>query len=277
MNAALFTVGACLNGKKNDFLLGPLFVPCQGGHRGPLKAIRFCLNREPGANVLPYEEVIGSDLSPILPTLVPPNVKFPVDEIKSDWADERDHYDFIHARFLAVSIRDFGKIINGIVKPSGWVEFQDWDNYPISEDGSINSTGIKRYYDELYSAFEKAGYETRPGPKLEQWFKDTDFVNIHVERRKLALGSRSRRKRVALRAPLAALTRYKQWTQEEVLFLTSQARVDGRKRDVHPMFNFYVVYGQRLENWQWEIWDEQPDYSTRRETPVPEEMSYMPR
>lgn len=135
---------------------------------------------------------------------VPPNVKFPVDEIKSDSADERDHYDFIHARFLAVSIRDFGKIINGIgmssepfssfffldpsnkrkrsVKPSGWVEFQDWDNYPISEDGSINSTGIKRYYDELYSAFEKAGYETRPGPKLEQWFKDTDFVNIHVER-----------------------------------------------------------------------------------------------
>jgi len=57
MNAALFTVGACLNGKKNDFLLGPLFVPCQGGHRGPLKVIRFCLNREPGANVLPYEEV----------------------------------------------------------------------------------------------------------------------------------------------------------------------------------------------------------------------------
>lgn len=36
---------------------------------------------------------------------------------------------------------------------------------------------------------------------------------------------------------LAALTRFKQWTKEEVLVLASKARADGRKRDIHMIFN----------------------------------------
>ena len=32
---------------------------------------------------------------------------------------------------------------------------------------------------------------------------------------------------------LAALTRYKDWTKEEVLVLASKARADGRKRSIH--------------------------------------------
>ena len=71
---------------------------------------------------------------------------------------------------------------NRSVKPGGWVEFQDWDPYPISEDGSVEGTGFKQFYDEVYSTYEEIGYEVRPGPKLEQWFKDAGFVNIHVEK-----------------------------------------------------------------------------------------------
>ena len=77
---------------------------------------------------------------------------------------------------------------NRSVKPGGWVEFQDWDGYPTSEDGSHNGTAIKRYYDEVYGAFEKAGYEVRPGPKLEQWFKDAGFVNISVKKLAIPYG-----------------------------------------------------------------------------------------
>lgn len=32
------------------------------------------------------------------------------------------------------------------------------------------------------AAYEKAGYETRPGPKLEQWLREVDFENIHVQK-----------------------------------------------------------------------------------------------
>ena len=68
------------------------------------------------------------------------------------------------------------------VKPGGWVEFQDWDGYPYSEDGSYDGTGLQKYYNEVYGAFGKAGYEVRPGPKLEGWFKDAGFVNIQVKK-----------------------------------------------------------------------------------------------
>ncbi|KAL1995918.1 hypothetical protein VTN49DRAFT_784 [Thermomyces lanuginosus] len=197
------------------------------------------------ADLHPQAEVIGCDLSPTQPTLVPPNVKFLVDDIESEWAYEKNPFDFIHARNLVCSIRDFGRLIKQCyrsVKPGGWVEFQDWDGYPYSEDGSLNGTGLQKYYDEVYGAFEKAGYEVRPGPKLEEWFKDAGFVNIQKE-----IGTWMQ---VVVEAgfeagALAALTRYKEWTREEVIALASRARADGRNRGVHTIGDLYVVYGQR--------------------------------
>ncbi|KAL1994832.1 hypothetical protein VTN49DRAFT_1019 [Thermomyces lanuginosus] len=213
----------------------------------------------------PQAEVIGCDLSPIQPTLVPPNVKFLVDDIESEWAYERNSFDFIHARSLAISIRDFGKLIKQCyrsTKPGGWVEFQDWNGYPYSEDGSLDGTALQRYFDNVYGAFEEAGYDARPGVKLEEWFKEAGFVNIHAEKfvipcgvwpkdphfKKLGVWAQAGVEAGLEGGALAALTRFKNWTKEEVLLLASEARADGRKRDIHSMFNFYVVYGQRPEN-----------------------------
>ncbi|KAL1977291.1 hypothetical protein VTN31DRAFT_150 [Thermomyces dupontii] len=217
------------------------------------------------ADVHPEAEVIGCDLSPTQPTLVPPNVKFLVDDIESEWAYENNPFDFIHARNLLCSIRDFGKLIKQCyrsVKPGGWVELQDWDGYPYSEDGSLSGTGLQQYYDNVYGAFEQAGYEVRPGVKLEQWFKDAGFVNIHVEKfvaphgiwpkdphlKKVGTWMQAQAEAGYEGLALAALTRYKQWTKEEVMLLASQARTDGRNRNIHAMYDFYVVYGQRPED-----------------------------
>ncbi|KAL1991059.1 hypothetical protein VTN49DRAFT_5563 [Thermomyces lanuginosus] len=217
------------------------------------------------ADLHPEAEVIGCDLSPIQPSQVPPNVRFLVDDIESDWADEMNQFDFIHARNLLVSIRDFGKLIRQCyqaVRPGGWVEFQDWDGPPYSEDGSLSGTGLEQYYNEMYSAFQKAGHEVRPGPKLEQWFNDAGFVNIHVEKfvvphgvwpkdphlKKLGAWFQAQAEAGYEGAALAALTRYKQWSKEEVFLLASQARADGRNRKIHAMYYFYVVYGQRPQH-----------------------------
>ena len=42
---------------------------------------------------------------------VPPNVKFVVDDIEAEWTYEKNPFDFIHARNLVVSVRDFGRLI----------------------------------------------------------------------------------------------------------------------------------------------------------------------
>ncbi|KAL1997304.1 hypothetical protein VTN49DRAFT_5939 [Thermomyces lanuginosus] len=214
----------------------------------------------------PQAEVIGCDLSPTQPTVIPPNLKFLVDDIESEWAYESDPFDFIHARNLTVSIKDFGKLLKQCyqsVKPGGLVEFQDWDGYPLSPDGSLDGTGLQQYYDVVYGAFEEAGYEVRPGVKLEQWFKEAGFVNIHVEKFVIPYGIWPKDPHLKTVGAwnkaqaeangyegfaLAALTRHKKWTKEEVIVLASKARADGQNRDIHAMFDFYVVYGQRPEN-----------------------------
>jgi hypothetical protein len=47
-----------------------------------------------------------------------------------------------------------------------------------SKDRTLEGTRIEKYYDALLLAFEKAEYNLRPGPLLEQWFKDAGFINI---------------------------------------------------------------------------------------------------
>ncbi|KAL1974704.1 hypothetical protein VTN31DRAFT_4908 [Thermomyces dupontii] len=214
----------------------------------------------------PQSEVIGCDLSPIQPTLVPPNVKFLVDDIESEWTYGNDPFDFIHARFLAASIKDFKKLLERCyrsVKPGGWVEFQDWNSHPYSNDGSTEGTWLKQYQELVIDAFEKAGYEANPGPKLEEWFRDAGFKNIRVKKFVVPYGTWPKDRhfkdigawnRMQAEAKgfegtaMAVLTRYEDWKPEEVRVLCSQAREDGKKRDIHMLFDFYVVYGQRPVN-----------------------------
>ncbi|KAL1975775.1 hypothetical protein VTN31DRAFT_4167 [Thermomyces dupontii] len=218
------------------------------------------------ADLHPQAEVIGCDLSPTQPALVPPNLKFVVDDIESDWAYKDNPFDYIHARFLALSIRNYEELIKQCyrsVKPGGWVEFQDWDPNPFSDDDSLKGTCLEKYYREVYGAFEMAGYEVCPGPKLEEWFKRAGFVDIQVKKflvpygvwpkeryfKRIGAWNQAQAEASGFEAvALAALTRYKNWTKEEVTILASQARSDGRNHRVHMMFSFYVVYGRRPEN-----------------------------
>ncbi|KAL1972112.1 hypothetical protein VTN31DRAFT_7331 [Thermomyces dupontii] len=184
------------------------------------------------------------------PDLVRPNVKFLVDGIESERAYEDNPFVLIHARNpLCLTKRE---------QPS-WVECQDNDGYPYSEVGNLDGTALQKYYyDEAYSAFEEADYEIRPGPKLEQWFKDASFVNIH---KNLGAWNQPQAEVAGFEGfTLAALARHKQWTKEEVISLASQVRADGRKRTISPDGRLLLIYSQRPENSQSEIRDGQSMY-----------------
>jgi hypothetical protein len=51
-------------------------------------------------DMYPSAEVIGTDLSPIQPAWVPPNVHFQIDDCLLDWTWPQDHFDFVHIRML---------------------------------------------------------------------------------------------------------------------------------------------------------------------------------
>ncbi|KKA25952.1 UMTA methyltransferase family protein [Rasamsonia emersonii CBS 393.64] len=192
-------------------------------------------------------QVIGCDLSPTQPNMVPPNVKFLVDDIEADWEYGNNPFDFIHARYLSVSIKNFPRLVRQCyryAKPGGWVEFQDWDSRITSEDNSTKGTSIKRYYNEVLGAFERNGYETSPGPHLEQWFRDAGFVDVQ---KKVGTWCMLQAEQGFEAGGLAVLTRFENWSKEDVVDLAKKAVADAHNRNIHPLFNFYVVYGRKPE------------------------------
>ncbi|KAL1962435.1 hypothetical protein VTN77DRAFT_9706 [Rasamsonia byssochlamydoides] len=216
------------------------------------------------ADQFPSAEVIGSDLSPTQPSFVPPNVRFLVDDIEAEWTYSEGLFDFIHARYLANSIKDFKKLLKQCfkhTKPGGWVEFQDYDLLPYSEDGTTKDTGVERYFTAIVNAFDRAGYPARPGPYLEQWFREAGFVDIHTKKYQVPMGAWPKDqyyKKVGTwnllqaeqgfqGAAMAVLTRFESWSVDEVTVLASDAKRDVRNRKIHTIFDFYVVYGRKPE------------------------------
>lgn len=62
------------------------------------------------ADAHPEALVTGVDLSPIQPSLSPPNTKWEIDDVEDDWTWPPDHFDLIYSQFmLSGSIADFKK------------------------------------------------------------------------------------------------------------------------------------------------------------------------
>lgn len=62
------------------------------------------------ADEYPDTTVLGTDLSPIQPDLVPPNCRFEIDDARDEWTYPNDYFDFIHIRSLFGSIDNWGKL-----------------------------------------------------------------------------------------------------------------------------------------------------------------------
>lgn len=139
---------------------------------------------------------------------------------------------------------------------------QDWDAVVYSEDGSTKGTSIEKFYATVIPAFGRAGTIPSPGPQLEKWFREAGFEDIHVKKFRVPIGTWPKDKRLKhlgtwnlLQAEtgfeavaMAALTRYEQWLPEEVSILVAKTRSDAKNRDIHAMFDFYVVYGRKPES-----------------------------
>ena len=59
----------------------------------------------------PEASVLGVDLTPIMPDLMPPNCMFEVDDIEKRWEREHGSFDLIHARGLSGCFKDLRTVI----------------------------------------------------------------------------------------------------------------------------------------------------------------------
>jgi len=215
----------------------------------------------------PSAEILGVDLSPIQPRLVPPNVKFEVDDAESPWTYSTP-FDFIHSRYMVAAIEDWPGLIKRAfqhTKPGGWVEFQDLDINMYSDDDSFtDDLDLKKWNRLLIDGYRKLAREPCPGPMLEGWLKDAGFENVTHKKYKMPAGPWPKDKHYKEIGAynlfqllegfeafsLAPFTRKLGWTVPEVQVLLTGVKKDVQNPRVHSMFDLHVAYGRKPEQSQ---------------------------
>lgn len=142
------------------------------------------------ADDFPSAVVIGTDLSPIQPSWVPPNCKFYVDDAEADW-DFEQKFDYIHARALCGGIADWPKFFREAfqnLEPGGWLEMQEHECWAKSDDGTgkdaIWTAEWNEQQDRAGIAF---GKRWNVAEEYAGWIRDAGFEDVKEIIRKVCL------------------------------------------------------------------------------------------
>lgn len=198
----------------------------------------------------PSAEIIGTDLSPIQPSWVPPNVRFEIDDATLEWTFQKDQFDFIHARTLAGAIQDWPALLRQCFehcKPGGRVEIAEGRANFFCDDGSLTEeTATHRWLTEFRRLSTPLGFDI--APKLPDLLSQAGFEDTELTQKVVPLGTWPKDKELkeigrwfrvqflemALEAyTLALFTRAGNWLNEEVQVLLAQVRKELKSNRIH--------------------------------------------
>ncbi|KAL8687512.1 MAG: hypothetical protein Q9218_006338 [Villophora microphyllina] len=134
------------------------------------------------AEMFPDAQVVGTDLSPIQPTWVPPNCIFEVDDVTMEWTFRKDSFDFIHSREMFGSIADWDEYFRQCylhLKPGGWVEALERGVKPVSDDDSVGPDHFwTTWGDTVLSVGEMWGKGFNAWEILKEKMEAAGFVDV---------------------------------------------------------------------------------------------------
>lgn len=102
----------------------------------------------------PGISVIGTDLSPVQPGWVPPNLRFEIDDCTKEWTWGPNHFDFVHMRYLFGGVKDWGFVFKEALrtlKPGAYLESVESDPLMYSDDGTLDGTVLGGKFCELFT------------------------------------------------------------------------------------------------------------------------------
>jgi SAM-dependent methyltransferase len=145
------------------------------------------------ADEFPSATVIGTDLSPIQPDLVPPNLKFYVDDVESEWLyNPNEAFDFIHGRGMGGSISNWDQLYRQAyehLKPGGWIEMQEYEAWISSEDDpTLSNCPYTSQWQQLCDeASIKFGKRLNVATEQKQHIIDSGFIDVQDDVYKVRL------------------------------------------------------------------------------------------
>ncbi|KAK0725557.1 S-adenosyl-L-methionine-dependent methyltransferase [Lasiosphaeris hirsuta] len=217
------------------------------------------------ADEFPDCEVIGTDISPIQPSWVPPNVRFEIEDATKTWTYPDNSFDYVHMRYLFGSIADWDELYREayrVCKPGGWIESFDTSAKFGSDDDSIPEGSPM---DQWYKVFKEGG------KKFSRTFMVTEedlqrkgieaagFINQEVWDYKIPVNGWSENpkdKELGMYAQLAVeqdiegyiLYMWSQvmgWSAKEIQVFVAHFRSQLRDRSCHAYFSVRCVHAQK--------------------------------
>jgi hypothetical protein len=210
----------------------------------------------------PEAEVVGVDLSPIQPDFVPVNLSFFIDDLEDSWTFDKK-FDFIYARMLTGSLRDWPKFIQQSfdnLESGGWLEVADILLEFTTDDNTIpEDSPAKKWGDLMLEAADKFGAPLDSCKRYKQQLEEAGFVDI-VEQvyrwpsyvwpkdpkfKEMGMWTFENLGNGASGLSMALFTRALGWTAEEVEVFLVGVRNDMKNPSVHGWWPIYVVYGRK--------------------------------
>ncbi|KAJ4244349.1 hypothetical protein NW762_014476 [Fusarium torreyae] len=212
-------------------------------------------------------EVVGTDISPIQPGWVPPNLKFEIEDCTQEWTFEPNSFDYVHMRYLYGSISDWSSLFKEafkVCRPGGWVESYEASPRMESDDGSVTETCAINEWGKFFIEGGKKldrTFEIIDKDLQIKYMEDAGFVDIKVWDLKAPIGGwakDARLKEIGQFAQAALEQDYEGyvlfmanmvlgWSKEEVSLYCAQLRREIRSGNFHPFYRQRVVYGRKPE------------------------------
>ncbi|KAL1880038.1 hypothetical protein Daus18300_001401 [Diaporthe australafricana] len=214
------------------------------------------------AQEYPGSTVIGTDLSPIQPAMVPGNCSFEIgDAEEADWGFELP-FDYIHARAMVTCFRDGRAMVQRVfdnLAPGGYFELQDPCLPMRCDDGSMDGTALGEWNRLLDEGMLRMGKDLRGNLRWGQHMRDVGFEVVVEKHAACAFNTWPRGDKNKLLGAmccqnllegvqsmsLALFTRVLGMSSDDVLAFLVDVKKDLVNRKIHSYCGVYFVYGRK--------------------------------
>ncbi|KAL2211586.1 S-adenosyl-L-methionine-dependent methyltransferase [Sarocladium strictum] len=211
-------------------------------------------------------EVIGTDLSPIQPEWIPPNVKFEIDDYTQEWTFQDNSLDFVHLRWLVGTISDWGALFKQayrVLKPGGWIETLECNGYYESDDGTMtDKTALSKwgyfFREGALALGSTASFSVVKDELQVKGLKEANFTRItenHIKIPTSEWAKDPKHKQIGLITRVALendtegtigfMATQLGWKKEEISVYAAQLRKELRTNSVHSYYRANTVYAQK--------------------------------
>ncbi|RSM17901.1 hypothetical protein CDV31_003327 [Fusarium ambrosium] len=217
------------------------------------------------AEAFPETEVIGTDVSPIQPSWVPPNLRFEIDDCTQDWTFAPNSLDYIHMRWLVGSIVDWPQLFKEAykcLKPGGYIESHEALSRMDCDDGSIHEKSAMHQWGKFFvEGGKKIGrsFTIVEDEVQRKGMKEAGFVNIEERNFKVPIGGwphDPKQKEIGRYAQatleqdiegyvLFMANTVEGWSKEEVEVYIRLLRRELHSGKMHPYYLQKVVWAQK--------------------------------